>query len=140
MLTAYGADRARWPADQRRRLKSVSLDERLTEEEAVERELDLLLGASSEPKAPADLHAKVMATFPRMPARPGILDDIKTLVRRMARPAPAGAFAALGFAGFMIGAMTNEGVSLPPEREAYAYAEDAAFEFSGEEDGAWDVE
>ncbi|QJE74700.1 hypothetical protein HHL28_18010 [Aerophototrophica crusticola] len=119
LLDAYGAEPARWPAEQRAAALALVLaspEARLLLEEA--KAVDRLLDREPTPAVGLDRVGRVVAaTLAALPAEPrrGAWQALLALFAPRPGWAPAAALAACAAAGVLVGAETNLATTLPAE-------------------------
>ena len=143
-LAVYGADLARWPADARTRWGALAVGDMLQEELRDAETLDEMLNAATAPRTPHSLKSRITARYHPLTddiRRGSVLWPDLSVLSNWLKPLPAGAFASMAAAGFLIAWATESGARLAPEYEAYAYLEEGGFGALDDETGAlWDVE
>lgn len=125
----YGADPARWPAEQRKAYGAYADADELAEARTEASALDGFLGAATAPHMNKALPSEIMAAFDAEIAqgakRTGFdFNRFLSGVFAWSRFAPVGAVAASVALGAVSGILTAN-VSVTPEAEVYAYLIDA---------------
>lgn len=131
LLERYGADRARWPENERALFDKFEGDYRFETFRRQERALDDALDAAKAPAAPSALKDAILAAYapPPRAGRPSF-----SFGGRLRRLVPAGALAGLSALGFAVGAATAS--SGAQEYEAVYYSQ-TTFAFVDEGDALW---
>lgn len=136
---AYGAETARWPADERAALEDIlDLDE-AAEIRAEAQTLDAFLNAASLPRMSEDFERRLAASYVPPAAARNFFDRVRDRLPQ-ARLLPAGLFAGLGALGLVTGMATAQ-PAMTPETEALAYLDFYALPTLDDNGGlSWDAE
>ncbi len=138
-LEAYGADRARWPAEAAALLDEFAADPGFTAARADAAALDAALVAATAPKAGDALRERIFNSFATRPSGGGFFARLGG-TSRFGRLIPAGALAGLTALGFAAGAATASVGARAAETDPLYYAQ-ATFLVAYNEEGAiWAVD